>query len=360
MKRMFARASFRKTAIRLTLDALYFTGAFRMLRERCGGVGIILTLHHVRPARQDAFQPNRSLEITPEFLEAVILEFRRQGLEFIGLDEMHRRLCEGCFSNRFVCITFDDGYRDNLEYAYPILRQHRIPFAIFVASDFADWRGHLWWRTLESVASANDRVTIMVEGSPRTFACRSVAEKIATVRAVHQIMSGLTHEAEVRTFAELAAMMAIDTVADCSAACMSWKELSRLAADPLVTIGAHTVSHPHLRKLAPEAARREMEAGAARVESMLGVRPRHFAYPFGDASAVGLREFAYAAELGFRTALTTRPGVLSAGDRNHLTSLPRISVNGDYQRLRHLRVLEAGAATLAWNGVRRLKRAPAR
>jgi peptidoglycan/xylan/chitin deacetylase (PgdA/CDA1 family) len=112
---------------------------------------------------------------------------------------------------------------------------------------------------------------------------------------------------------------------------MSWKELSRLAADPLVTIGAHTVSHPHLRKLASADAWREMEAGADRIESMLGIRARHFAYPFGDASATGPREFTYATELSFKTAPTTRPGVLSAGDCKHLTSLPRISANGDYQ-----------------------------
>src|ERR1700741_5409654 len=110
---MSARASIRKAAIRLTLDALYFTGVIRMLRGRCGGAGVILTLHHVRPARRDAFQPNRSLEITPEFLNAAIVEFRHQGLEFISLDEMHHRLSEGGSRGRFACITFDDGYRDN-------------------------------------------------------------------------------------------------------------------------------------------------------------------------------------------------------------------------------------------------------
>jgi peptidoglycan/xylan/chitin deacetylase (PgdA/CDA1 family) len=357
---MSARASLRKAAIRFSLDALYFTGAFRMLRGRCGGVGVILTLHHVRPARGDAFQPNRSLEISPEFLDTLITEFRRQGLEFISLDEMHHRLTRGCFLDRFACITFDDGYRDNAEYAYPILRYHQVPFAIFVASDFADWRGHLWWDTLEEVISAYDRLAITCEGAARTFVCRTVAEKNAAVRAIHQIMSDLPAKAEVRALDKFAAKMGIDAAANCAAACMSWKELSRLAADPLVTIGAHTVSHPHLRKLAPADAWREMEAGADRIEGMLGIRPRHFAYPFGDASAVGPREFAYAAELGFKTALTTRPGVLSAGDRKHLTSLPRISVNGDYQRLRHLRVLESGAATFAWNGMRRLKGASIR
>jgi peptidoglycan/xylan/chitin deacetylase (PgdA/CDA1 family) len=360
MKPMSALASFRKAAIRCTLDALYFTGAFRMLRGRCGGVGIILTLHHVRPARRDAFQPNRSLEITPEFLDALVTELRRQGLEFISLDEMHHRLCEGSFPGRFACITFDDGYRDNLEYAYPVLRHHQVPFAIFVASDFADWRGHLWWSTLESVVSANDHLAIMVDGATRTFLCRTVAEKDAAMRSIHQTMSDRPGAAEARAFDDFAAMTGTDAAANCAAECMGWAELSRLAADPLVTIGAHTVSHPRLRKLASADAWREMEASAARIENMLGIRPWHFAYPSGDASAAGPREFAYAAELGFKTGLTTRPGVLSAGDRKHLTSLPRISVNGDYQRLRHLRVLESGAATFAWNGIRRLKRTSAR
>lgn len=357
---MSARTFLRKAAIRLTLDALYFSGAFRILRGRCGGAGVILTLHHVRPARAGAFQPNRSLEVTPEFLENVISALRREALEFVSLDEMHRRLCRGYLHHRFVCLTFDDGYRDNLEWAYPILRHHRVPFAIFVASDFADHRGHLWWRTLEQAISANDHVTIAIEGTQRTFICRTPAAKAATAHAIHRALGDLPSERAVRDVVdELASRMGIDTAAQCAAACMGWDELAALAADPLVTIGAHTLSHPRLGKLAPADARREMEASASRIETMIGVRPRHFAYPFGDAAATGSREFALAAELGFKTAVTTRPGVLSAADREHLTALPRISLNGDYQRLRHLRVLESGAATAALQSLRRLKAASA-
>jgi peptidoglycan/xylan/chitin deacetylase (PgdA/CDA1 family) len=357
---MSARTFLRKAAIRLTLDALYFTGAFRILRGRCGGAGVILTLHHVRPARAGAFQPNRSLEVTPEFLDDVINALRREGLEFVSLDEMHRRLCRGHLHHRFVCITFDDGYRDNLEWAYPILRHHRVPFAIFVASDFADHRGHLWWRTIEEAVSANEYVTITVEGTQRTFICRTPGAKAATAQAIHRALGYLPSETAVRAVVDaFANRMGIDTAAQCAAACMSWDELATLAADPLVTIGAHTVSHPRLGKLAPVDARHEMAASAARIETMLGMRPRHFAYPFGDAAAAGPREFAVAAELGFKTAVTTRPGVLSEGDREGLTALPRISLNGDYQRLRHLRVLESGAATAAWQGFRRVKVASA-
>jgi hypothetical protein len=63
-------------------------------------VGAILTQHHVRPARPDAFQSNRLLEVTPEFLAAVIESLRRAAIEFVSLDEMHRRLVAHDFVRR--------------------------------------------------------------------------------------------------------------------------------------------------------------------------------------------------------------------------------------------------------------------
>ena len=59
----------KKTIIRAGLETLYFSGMHHWLRPLFGGVGAILTLHHVRPQRPDGFQPNRLLEVTPEFLE---------------------------------------------------------------------------------------------------------------------------------------------------------------------------------------------------------------------------------------------------------------------------------------------------
>ena len=85
------------------------------LKPFVGGVGVILTLHHVRPPRPDRFQPNRLLEVTPRFLTRVVKLLRRSGLDLVSLDEMHRRMTEGDFARRFVCLTFDDGYRDTLQ-----------------------------------------------------------------------------------------------------------------------------------------------------------------------------------------------------------------------------------------------------
>ena len=138
---------------------------------------------------------------------------------------------------------------------------------------------------------------------------------------------------------------------------MDWRELAQLAADPLVTIGAHTVNHPMLAKLPADAARAEMDLSRSVIEAALSRRPQHLAYPFGDATTAGPREFAAAAALGFKTAVTTQPGVIFAAHRDRLTALPRISLNGEYQQLRYVRVLLSGAATAMWNGFRGLEAA---
>ena len=100
----------------------------------------------------------------------------------------------------------------------------------------------------------------------------------------------------------------VDIAAFCEELCMTWDELATLAADPLVTIGAHTVNHVMLKKVPEKSARTEMEMSRSVIEASLGVRPQHLAYPVGDATSAGPREFQIAQELGFKTAVTTRPG----------------------------------------------------
>jgi peptidoglycan/xylan/chitin deacetylase (PgdA/CDA1 family) len=135
---------------------------------------------------------------------------------------------------------------------------------------------------------------------------------------------------------------------------MNWEELATLAADPLVTIGAHTVNHVMLAKVAEKSARSEMEMSRSVIAAALGRSPDHLSYPVGDPTSAGPREFRLASELGFKTAVTTRPGVIFPEHRAHLTALPRISLNGEHQQLRFVRVLLSGAATAVWNGFRRV------
>lgn len=345
----------RRVLIRSGLEGLYFTGAHRLLRGFLGGVGGILTLHHVRPPRSDAFQPNRLLEIAPAFLEQVITGLRASGVDIITLDEMRRRLLARDFGRRFVVFTFDDGYRDNREWAYPILKRHAVPFTIYVPASFPDGTGDLWWLTLQDVIAAQDRIEMPLGGTLRQFDCATAEAKQETFEEIYWSLRALPDEGDLRAaLRALAERYQVDTSARCRDLCMTWKEIAELAADPLVTIGAHTVNHFMLRKAPEEVVRREMQESADRIEHELGRRPAHFSYPVGDPTSAGPREFATARELGFETAVTTRPGVLFPEHGDHLTALPRLSLNGEFQRMRYVEVLTSGAATALWNGFKRV------
>jgi len=337
------------------MEALYFSGAHRMLRPLLGGVGAILTLHHVRPPRPDAFQPNRLLEVTPQFLEDVIRGLRRSDTDIVTLDEMHRRLKEQDFRRRFVCLTFDDGYRDNARYALPILRKYDAPFAIYIPTSFPDRAGELWWLTLEAVIARVSRLALVMDHEDRRYDCHSTEAKYELFDHIYWWLRGLGSEGDLReAVRDLGARYGVDSNAICNELCMTWQEIGEIARDPLVTIGAHTVNHVILKKATDEAVRSEMQLSASTIEAALGRRPAHFSYPVGDRTSAGPREFRTAAEVGFKTAVTTRPGVLFPEHAAHLTALPRISLNGEYQQRRYAKVLLSGAATALWNGFRRI------
>jgi peptidoglycan/xylan/chitin deacetylase (PgdA/CDA1 family) len=348
-------AGMKKTVLRGAMEALYFSGAHRFLRPLVGGVGAILTLHHVRPPRTDAFQPNRLLEVTPGFLDDVLRGLRREDIDVVSLDEMHRRVIERDFRKRFVCFTFDDGYRDNLNFALPILKKYQAPFTLYVPTSFPDRVGELWWLTLEQVIAKQSRIALVMDGADRRFDCHTTEEKYDLYEHIYWWLRRLETEDELRhVVRDLATRYGVDDLATREELCMTWAEIGEIAADPLATIGAHTVNHVMLRKASDEAARNEMLQSAAVIEAALGTRPVHFSYPVGDRTSAGPREFRIATELGFRTAVTTRPGVLFPEHAAHMTALPRISLNGEYQQPRYAKVLISGAGTALWNRFRRV------
>src|SRR6202051_2763017 len=142
---------FRNNVIRAGLGALYFTGAHNLLRPILSGVGAIFMLHHVRPSRDTEFQPNRHLEVAPDFLRAMLLHLRSRSIDIVTMDEVHQRLIERNFSRQFACFTLDDGYRDNRDFALPVMRESEAPFSVSVAGDFAEGTGSLWCIAVEMV-----------------------------------------------------------------------------------------------------------------------------------------------------------------------------------------------------------------
>jgi len=345
----------RNAVIRAGLEALYFSGAHYLMRPIFAGVGAIFMLHHVRPRRDGAFQPNRHLEVEPEFLHATLMHLRTLDIDIVTMDEAHQRLAERDFSRRFACFTFDDGYRDNRDVALPVMREFGAPLMVYVASDFAEGAGRPWWIALEMAIAKASSVEIPFDGVLTRFDTGTPPAKQATFDRLHNWLLGLPGEQDIQR--EVSALRARHGVGEAGIArdlCMSWDELKNFADDPLVTIGAHTVTHCNLAKQSEATAAFEMQTSRTRIEEMLARPVLHFAYPYGNRIAAGPREFALARACGFKTAVTTRPGMLFPESAGHLTALQRVSLNGNYQDVRILPVLTSGTATAMWNGFRRI------
>ena len=345
----------RNNVIRAGLEAFYFTGAHHLMRPIFAGVGAIFMLHHVRPPRDAEFQPNRHLEIVPEFLRAMLTHLRAQDIDIISIDEVHRRLLERDFARRFACFTLDDGYRDNRDYALPVLREFDAPSTVYVASDFAQGTGELWWIALETLIAKSTSVEAAIGGAAVRLDTGTPAAKQAAFDRMHRWLRGLPGADEARReVATLCARYGVDQAAICRELCMSWEELKPFAADPLISIGAHSITHCNLARQTEATASHEIAASRQRIESALQCPVVHLAYPYGDRIAAGPREFALAQAAGFKTAVTTRPGMIFPENARHLTALPRVSLNGNYQDARILPVLTSGAATAMRNGFRRI------
>jgi peptidoglycan/xylan/chitin deacetylase (PgdA/CDA1 family) len=157
------------------------------------------------------------LEVTPEFFERVIRRLRRSGADLVGMDEVHRRMRERDFPRRFVSITFDDGYRDTMQCAYPILKKYDVPFTVYVATSFADRIGELWWLALEAVIAQNELIGLRLDGRDRWFECGNVQDKRAVYDHIYWWLRQLKTEEELRTIVrELATRHRVDMAKFCA------------------------------------------------------------------------------------------------------------------------------------------------
>lgn len=330
--------------LKAALSALHYTGASGLMSPLTAGMGAIFMLHHVSPEPAEAFAPNRILRITPEFLDLTIRQTMEAGFDVLSLDEIAERLKSPQKSARpFVAFTLDDAYCDNLEHAAPVFRRYGAPYAVYAPTDYIDGRGELWWLALEMAIGKLRLVECTIEGEALSLPAATVADKDAAYHAIYWRLRKIDETVARRIVADLCTAAGVDTTTLCRDLVLSWDGLRKLASDPLVTIGAHTLRHYALGKLGAGAARHEMAASIKRLEMELGQPIRHFSYPFGDVCSAGEREFNLARELGMLTAVTTRKGVIQAHHADALMSLPRVSLNGDYQEAHYTKTLLSGA-----------------
>lgn len=335
------RRAIRNVAVRTGLEAVALTNA-GAIWPQAAGRGVIFTLHHVRPHPAHEFDPNALLSVTPEFLDAAIRSCLATGMVPAALEDLPQLLADPHDRRRFVCFTLDDGYRNNAQHAAPVFRRHGVPYTIFLCRGFVGRTRSLWWETAEALTRQANEMAFDFGGGRERVPLATMARKQAAFdRLSSFIQTGDEDEAVARLDAE-ALRHGIDPLAIVDELAMNEGEVRELARDALARFGAHTLSHVNLRRVDAARLASEIEGSIGAVEAWTGKRPSSFAYPYGFAAAAGEREFKAARQAGLRVAVTTRPGVLGAAGPGGPTALPRVSLNGLYQKPRYVKALASG------------------
>lgn len=225
-----------------------------------------------------------------------------------------------------VSLTFDDGYADNFEHALPALEAYGVPATFYVATGaLGDPKG-FWWDRLALLLDGRVEVEVELDvgASPLRISlhgARAGADALVALHARLRLLDNATIDAALASMARQLGTAVPEPVA---ARVMRHEELEKLATSPLVTLGAHTVDHCLLSALDGSAQEAQMRRSAGELEELLGRRPRHFAYPYGDSAAFDGASVAAARRCGFATACTTLSGrITSLNDR---LQLPRRKV----------------------------------
>ncbi len=292
-------------------------------RPFLGGVGAILMLHRlVDPPRRPRAGWVGGIENDLETLREILYRVRRRGYEFVSIDQFHKRLVCGKPQRKCFAITFDDGYRDIYDRALPLFEKEDVPFTVYVTTGFPDRTLVPWPQLADEFLQQAPSVSLTLHGQTRVFDTRSLAARNKAFNTLAALFDSCTtpeaHALANEAFGQAHVQQVTEEMY------LSWNHVLAMAQHPLVTLGAHTVHHPSLKRLSAPEAHREMAESKRILEARIGRLVDHFAYPYGFLEHAGPREFVLAEACGFKTAVTTRKANVMRAHAHHLYALPRV------------------------------------
>jgi peptidoglycan/xylan/chitin deacetylase (PgdA/CDA1 family) len=315
----------------------------RRLIASCSSVGLINVLavlprqvlsvlcYHrvdvVAPERFQGFVPN--ISASPQCFERQI-DYLLAHFTPVSIDQLVGWLRGACpLPPRPVLITFDDGYRDNGEVAWPILRRKQVPAIVFLATGHVGTcRPFLWDFAAYCFQTAGAvEADVPLIGVTHLATARDRREATdAWVLASKSLASDARWHAAQQLAAALAVAPPVDAF---SGLYLSWDDVRRLASEGL-DFGSHTHSHPILTKMPLPAARQEIVDSRDQIASALGRPPVAFAYPNGSIDDFSSEHESAVANAGFEVGFSMRPGPMSlAKVRRQRMAVRRVYV--DYQ-----------------------------
>ncbi len=298
--RLPGRQAIKATAAR----ALQACGALDKARRK-GGL-LIFMLHKVND-RPDGL----GMTVSPVLLDRIVQEVRRYH-EVVDLPGLSGR--EDAVSGKAlrVAFTFDDGYRDNYDQAYPVLLKYGIPATIYVSVDYLDGKRSFWFERLADLIGKTcaERLDMTTEG----LGTYDLADAPTRQRAMVDLNRRLKQYPEAQRERLLETMMRRlgVTGANPLSPMLNWQMVREMAVHG-VSIGSHTLSHVILSRESIARVRTELRDSKARLEGILNAEVTSFAYPNGTVADFNATVIAEVGSAGYDQACTTIPGINQAG-----------------------------------------------
>lgn len=283
-------------------------------------LGYIFMLHRVDEFEEGHLWPNEHMKVTPDFLEESIKKLSKK-FDFISIKDIPERI-KTKNKRKFIVFTSDDGYKDNYTKALPIFKKYRVPFTIYVTTNFPDREAVLWWYELEDLLLNNSVIEL---SNGKRFIAETYDQKCDAFLAIREEILELDQENIVFELNSLFGKYNVDWSKKCNELCLSWDDLKLLREEPLVTIGGHTKHHYNLKQLFDEkAVYNEVREGCRLLKEKAGIDVQVFAYPFGSPSEAGEREFNVLSTFGFINSVIAYGGPCTINNINNKNFLPRI------------------------------------
>lgn len=266
------------------------------------------------------WDPLRQGELVAEVFDEQV-HFLSKNFAVLPLLEAVSLLKQGKLPRRACCITFDDGYADNLTVALPILKQYDLPATVFIATGYLDGQRMFNDAVIDAIALAERPELDLRELDLGQHCLETQKDRQLAVVSILRKFRYRTPEAREQALPQLFELVGCDRL---SAGTMLSRDQVRDLAGQGVEIGAHTVNHPILTSIDDNRAMDEMISGKLQLEELTGRPVKVFAYPNGQPHKdYALRHVAMARDAGFELAVTTARGV--SNPHSDIFQLPRFA-----------------------------------
>ena len=261
----------------------------------------ILAFHRVNDD-DDPFFP-----AVPTALFAAQIAHIARHYRVLTVEELVERVRRGVAPSNALAITFDDGYRDNLTHAAPILAQHGLLSTIFLATGYIGTPEMPWFDRVALAFKLTQRGDITLPGG-QPLPLETEEDRLAVLERALEWFKSLPDDERRPAVERLVANLRPRALERSKRVMLTWEEVGALRGLGF-SVGAHTVTHPILSRVTPKRAREEIQGSKSAIERALGVPVRAFAYPNGRTQDYSEATVRLVEECGLTCAVTTRRGL---------------------------------------------------